>query len=111
MLGIAGLWEEFEDIDGIVSHSFIMLTVPSSTVLNEIESEMPAILDETDCLKWLYASGPMEYQKIIESINTKHPQLASHPVSPAISNPENNYPELINNIPASDQHGNYTLFT
>ncbi len=111
VLGIAGLWEEFEDIDGSVSHSFILLTVPSSSALLEIEEQMPAILEPVNCLKWLDSNDLQTSEALIKAITKNHPMLRSHPVSPAISKIENNYPELINAVPASDQHGNYTLFT
>ena len=111
ILGIAGLWEEFEDIDGSFSHSFIMLTVPSSRMLEEIEDQMPAILETTSCMKWLDTDDIESNQSLIMSITDHHASLASHSVSPAISETENNCPELINAVPASDQHGNYTLFT
>ncbi|MEQ9232327.1 MAG: SOS response-associated peptidase [Cyclobacteriaceae bacterium] len=111
ILGIAGLWEEFEDIDGSVSHSFILLTVRSSNPLMEIEEQMPAILEPINCLKWLESDDLEMCESLIFSITKNHSALGSHPVSPAITKIENNYPELINAVPASDQHGNYTLFT
>lgn len=110
-LGIAGVWEEFEDIDGTTSHSFIMLTVPSSPMLQEIEDQMPAIMEPIKCLKWLESDDLERNRELILGISESHALLGSHAVSPAISKPENNYPELVNAVPASDQHGNYTLFT
>ena len=111
LLGIAGLWEEFEDIDGMVSHSFIILMVPSSPTLIEFESEMPAILDPNECIAWLDTDDLMENEKLIESISIKHASLTSHPVSPEIKDVDNNKSTLIESVPASDQMGNYTLFS
>lgn len=110
VLAIAGLWEEFEDIDGELSHSFIMLTVPSSRALEEIDVQMPALLDAAGALNWLEDKELAEYQSQLSTITQQHPALQSHPVSPAINKPENNYPELINQVTPADQHGNYTLF-
>lgn len=111
ILGIAGVWEEFEDIDGTVSHSFIILTVPSSNALEEVEEQMPAILDPAGCLNWLDSDDLGDLEPLIMGISNHHSPLSSHAVSPAISNSENNYPELIQKSTPSDQHGNYTLFS
>ena len=111
ILGIAGLWEEFEDIDGSVRHSFIILIVPSSSSLIEFDREMPAILEPSGCRTWLDSTDLDEKEKLILSITGNHPTLASHSVSPSISNADNNYAELIDSVPASDQLGNYTLFS
>lgn len=110
LLGACGMWEEFEDIDGSQSHSFILLTVPSSGALLSFETQMPAILTPNDCIKWLDNSVE-ENEALIREIPQNHPALSSHPVNPAISSTANNYPELINAVPPTDQHGNYTLFT
>jgi putative SOS response-associated peptidase YedK len=111
LLGIAGLWEEFEDIDGSVSHSFIMLTVRSSKALAEIEDQMPAFLDPMSCLKWLNSENLEELETIVKSITDNHALLNSHSVSPGIGDIKNNYAQLIKSVPPSDQHGNYTLFS
>ncbi|MCP4458467.1 MAG: SOS response-associated peptidase [Cytophagales bacterium] len=110
ILGIAGLWEEFEDIDGTVSHSFIVLLVSSSSSLIEFENKMPAILDSNKSRIWLDSKDLEENEKLIASVRNDHPVLSSHSVSPSIKNIENNYPDLIKPVPASDQLGNYTLF-
>ena len=111
LLGIAGLWEEFEDIDGSVSHSFIMLTVRSSSALIEIEDQMPAFLEPMACLNWLNTNNIEQMEEMVMSITEKHTSLASHSVSPAIGDIKNNYAQLIKSVPPSDQHGNYTLFS
>lgn len=111
LMGIAGLWEEFEDIDGSVSHSFILLTVPSSPALAEIEDQMPAFLEPINCLNWLESDDLGEKEAPLMSLTQQHTPLSSHPVSPAISNLANNQSTLITAVPPTDQHGNYTLFT
>jgi putative SOS response-associated peptidase YedK len=110
LLGIAGLWEEFEDTDGSVSHSFIMLTVKSSSALSDIEAQMPAFMEPMGCLKWLNSDDLAEMEALIMAIPEHHTSLGSHSVSPGIGDLKNNYAQLIKSVPASDQHGNYTLF-
>jgi putative SOS response-associated peptidase YedK len=111
MLGIAGIWEEFEDIDGSVSHSFIILTVDSSSALSEIEDQMPAFMEPMACIKWLQSNDLEELHGLVDVITDHHSALASHSVSPMITDLKNNSAQLIKSVPASDQHGNYTLFS
>lgn len=111
ILGISGLWEEFEDIDGTISHSYIIMTVPSSPSLIEFETQMPAILEPNDCVAWLGEDNLVEHERLILSITKDHPALTFHSVSPSISQIDINSPALIDAVPASDQLGNYTLFS
>lgn len=111
ILGVAGLWEEFEDIDGNSNQSFILMTVPSSSSMIQFENEMPAILSPSNSNLWLENEDLGENQKLIAEITDGHPTLSSHSVSPSILDLTNNYKELIEPAPASDQMGNYTLFS
>ncbi len=111
IMGIAGLWEEFEDVDGSVCNSFIILMVPSTNLLNDFENIMPAILNPMSCGEWLKSDDLSDKEKLIMSISKDNNALVSHPVSPAIKNVGNNFACLIDSVPASDQLGNYTLFS
>ncbi len=112
LMGIAGLWEESEDLDGQVIHSFVAITVPVSHSLSDFSPWMPALLTPSLALDWL-SSGMNENAalQLIQQTTNHHPALESHPVSPRISQLKINQPDLIQPRPASDQHGNYTLFT
>ena len=111
ILGVAGLWEEFEDIEGKSNQSFVSMTVLSSQVMAEFENEMPAILNPVASKLWLENEDLEEKKTLIKKITGEHPVLSSHPVSPSIADSNNNYKELIEPAPASDQLGNYTLFS
>jgi putative SOS response-associated peptidase YedK len=111
LMAIGGMWEEFEDTDGVLSHSFILLTVPASQGLLSFETDMPAILTPAQGLKFLETREEDVHQELLQSITSNHPSLTSHPVSPAIASSEKNDPLFIQAVPPTDQHGNYTLFT
>lgn len=106
---IAGIWEEYEDFDGVVSRSFNMLTRRSEEPLNTIQEDVPAILDTDNVEIWL---STYTKQEDIELLLEKYHKinLNYHPVSPLISNLKIYDQSLIEPTQPSDQHGNYTLF-
>ena len=108
--GIAALWEDYEDMDGKSTQSFIMMTTESSSEVAPYQDDMPLLLDHQAMKKWLQPDLDIND---IEIILNKKPidSLKFHAVSPMISNLENNKPELIKSSVPSDQHGNYTLFS
>ena len=108
--GIAALWEDYEDMDGKNTQSFIMLTTESSKEVAPYQEDMPLLLDRESMKKWLQTD--LEMTDINEILNQKPSgSLKFHAVSPMINNLENNSPELIKTAVPSDQHGNYTLFS
>ncbi len=103
LFGLAGIWETSDDLDGNESLCFLCL------VRNEIAQGWPVIIEPEDWKIWL---DPDQPQGRIAEIMDKSESLSlnSHPVSPAISNEQNNSPQLIAPINPTDQYGNYTLF-
>ncbi len=107
--GIAALWESYEDMDGNPTNTFIMLTTPATTQVAAYQEDMPLILSGESLKLWLdhgteVAANPNPF--------TRSPtdKFKFHPVSPLISNLDNNHKGLIKATLPSDQHGNYTLF-
>ena len=107
LFSVAGLWEEKDDIDE-TPESFIMVTKPSSTLSNFYD-HMPAILDASTTRKWLEANDPIDIEELLD-LNVAG-ELISHTVSPNIRDIERNDVSFIEPAPASDQFGNYTLFS
>ena len=49
----AGLWEHWEDKDGMVIESCTLLTTEPNVLLKPVHNRMPVILDQTDYEQWL----------------------------------------------------------
>ncbi|MEO9476173.1 MAG: SOS response-associated peptidase [Cyclobacteriaceae bacterium] len=106
---IAGVWEEYEDFDGVVNKSFNLITTESREPLITIQEDRPLILAPEFIETWLSVhSGEDEVRRIIE--NSPVIPLNYHPVSPLINNLKIYDQRLIEPTQPSDQHGNYTLF-
>lgn len=107
--GIAGIWEESEDIEGNISQSFNMLTVRAGSTLESYQEDMPMILDESSMKIWLDEKQEIDKLKSLPD-KVSSSSLLTHPVSPLISDPEKDSEDLIKPSTPSDQFGNYTLF-
>lgn len=105
IFSVAGLWEENDE----GANSFIMITRPANSQISEFQEDMPAILDAAATRQWL-ESEDTEVLHGLLSQSSKEPFL-SHTVSPKIRDIEGNDVSFTKPAPASDQHGNYTLFT
>ncbi|WP_420316217.1 SOS response-associated peptidase [Ekhidna sp.] len=105
VFSVAGLWEEGED----GTDSFIMITRSSNKQIADFQDDMPAILDASATRRWLESDSEAELQQLLD-FETKE-ELISHTVSPKIKEIDGNDNSFIKPAPASDQHGNYTLFT
>ena len=53
LFAIAGLWERWEDKDGMVIESCTLLTTEPNDLLAPIHNRMPVILDPKDYEQWL----------------------------------------------------------
>ena len=111
LICFAGLWEEFIDINTNTRiMSFIVITRSSYRPVNEISDIMPVIIESGNELKWLEGRN-MNFEKFIDMMEMEDwAFLEYYSVSPAIENIKIDKPDLIKPAPASDQHGNLTLF-
>lgn len=105
VFSVAGLWEENEDSES----SFIMITKPANKLLSEYYDDMPAILNASKSRKWLEMEDLIDIEELLS--DDQSGELNSHTVSPKIRDISSNDVSFIDQAPASDQHGNYTLFT
>lgn len=108
--GIAGIWEESDDLEGNVTRSFNMMTVEACGEIKSHQNDMPAILKAEEIKTWL---GEEISIKNLEALikNIEASGLNMHPVSHLLSNPALSDERLIKPAPPSDQFGNYTLFS
>jgi putative SOS response-associated peptidase YedK len=105
----AGLWEEFEDEDESMVHAFTILTVPSNDLILPFSERMPAIFDNVQEEIWLNPqSSEIELANILKAYPSN--KMGIYTVSSLINNSAKDHPSLILPAPASDQHGNLTLF-
>jgi putative SOS response-associated peptidase YedK len=105
----AGLWEEFEDEDGSMVHAFTIVTVKSNELVSPLNEHMPVIFDKPEEGIWL---NPESTETELTNVMKAYPanRMGIYTVSSLINNPEKDHPSLILPTPASDQHGNLTLF-
>lgn len=106
---IAGIWEEYEDIDGSSSQSFNMITVPAWDPVLSFQDDIPAILTLKQAEIWLSSySSENDLSSVFEKIYLI--DLSYYTVSPLINNLKVSDLSLIEPSQPADQHGNYTLF-
>lgn len=105
----AGLWEEFEDEDGSMVHAFTFITIQSNELIHAFNERMPVIFDKVQEEIWLNPhSSETELTNILKAYPSN--KMGIYTVSSLINNPAKDHPSLILPAPASDQHGNLTLF-
>lgn len=105
VFSVAGIWEENDEGD----NSFIMLTRNANEQIASFQEDMPAIMDTATTRRWLESESLDELEELLQKENQQ--ELISHTVSPRIKDIDENEAAFIRPAPASDQHGNYTLFT
>jgi putative SOS response-associated peptidase YedK len=109
VFSFAGLWEEFEDEDGTILHTFTVITTLANELLSTTTERMPVIFDKAHEDAWL-SGNSTEAELLSMLMSYPASKMSVYTVSAGISNPKNDYPSIILPAPASDQHGNLTLF-
>jgi putative SOS response-associated peptidase YedK len=109
LFSFAGLWEEFENESGEKVHTFTMLTNPAVAETKLFIERIPALLTKENEAIWLHEKA--SEQELFKALSS-YPEnlLITYPVSPRINDPAVDHASLIIPAPASDQHGNFTLF-
>jgi putative SOS response-associated peptidase YedK len=109
LFSFAGLWEEFEDTDGNEIHTFKVITIPANDTVIGVSEKMPMILSKENEHIWL---NPIEDEEQLMKMLNLSPSimLNYYPVSPVISNTNQDLASMIIPTPPADQHGNLTLF-
>ncbi len=109
IFGIAGIWEEFEDLDGNTNHTFKIITIKNELKEDGFGDELPLILNEASEKLWLSdAFSPNDTSEILSlKLETT---FNYYIVSPHISDIKINNSNLILAQPPVDQLGNFTLF-
>lgn len=106
---IAGVWDNFEDLEGTNVFTFRLITKPSIGVTAQIHESTPCILSKELAQK--YIDSNTELSEVLDLIQSNVPsKINHHTVNPNIQYIEANEESLIRLNTPSDQLGNYTLF-
>jgi len=109
LFAIAGTWEEYDDEDGNMIHTFMMITVPSAGSVADFCERMPAILTKEETVVWMNAESTEE--QLIECLHAFAGNFENFSVSPRIADPNADDATMIIPVPPADQFGNLTLFS
>lgn len=99
VFGVAVLWERSESDDDDVVESCALVTVPSNSLLAEIDNttdQMPAILRREDYGSWL-GSTVTQAKELLDTY--PRTRMVSHPVGPYVNNLDFDEPRLIQRTP------------
>lgn len=107
--GIAALWESYEDLDGKITRTFIMLVREATQEVSAYHNDMPLVLHGDLMTKWLDQQFEIRAHTDL-FIRPGIEKFKFHSVSPLITDLDNNHEGMIMAALPSDQHGNYTLF-
>ena len=110
MFSLAGIWEEFDDIEGGTTLTFKIIERENYSGVSDFGDFMPAIISQVNEKKWLDEYTSEEELLVMLEEAEAVAGLSNHPVSPHISNRSINRKELIEPQAQVDQLGNYTLF-
>lgn len=109
IVSVAAVWEEFEDEQGEVAHTFKIITRPADDIVKEFNNRMPLVLSPKLENEWLDQSKSSE--EVLSNLELAHGyQLTSYSVSPAIEDTTKDSERLIAPFAPADQFGNYSLF-
>jgi putative SOS response-associated peptidase YedK len=109
LFSMAALWEEYDDENGEIIHTFSIITQPASRWVEPVQDRMPAILDPARQALWLSATTESQALAALPEAASS-PALTHYTVSQRINSPGANDATLIIPTPAVDQFGNLTLF-
>ncbi|WP_422356455.1 SOS response-associated peptidase [Roseivirga pacifica] len=109
LFAIAGLWDSFEDEDGAVVNTFMMITTAANNTVSEVSERMPAILNEDLLIEWL--NEDTKDDSLLEFIKPYQPNdLDKYTINPKLADPNFNDSKLWERVPPANQFGNLTLF-
>ncbi len=109
LFAFAGIWEEYETVNGEIQHTFLILTTSPNESVSEIHDRMPVLLNRQMEKKWLDNYTPES--ELLEMLRPfPSDQMLSYTVSPLVNSVQNDSPSIIRKTSPADQHGNYTLF-
>ncbi|MBY0434893.1 MAG: SOS response-associated peptidase [Cyclobacteriaceae bacterium] len=107
LFAFAGLWEEYEDEQGEMHHTFSVITAAANQQHVAFNERMPVILTPDRAKQWLQNSAE---DFLLSELRPFSDELDFYSVSQQINSSEKNSRLLILPAPPADQYGNLTLF-
>ncbi len=107
IFSMGALWEEYEDENGEMNHTFSIITTPSSEPITILDDRMPLILDKGKEKVWL---SSRDEGALLGLLLPYQGALSFYSVAPLVNMIEKNDPRIIKPAPAADQFGNLSLF-
>lgn len=105
----AGLWEEFEDDNDEVMHTFTIITTEPNEMVQPIHERMPVMLTPDTEKIWLdNASSEHDLLNVLLPFDANG--MTNYTVSSQVNNVANDLPSIIAPSAPADQFGNYSLF-
>jgi len=104
-----GLWDEFEDEQGNIVHTFLIITLEPDSSLQSFTTNMPLMLNKENGWKWLDDTLTTDQHLDVLS-HVLDEEMGSYPVSFRINKTSYDSPDLIQPSSPVDQYGNYSLF-
>lgn len=104
---MAGLWEEYEDVQDNMNHTFTVVTTEANESVAPISERMPLILHPDAEHAWLNSGDESE---LLSHLHPFSGPLDYYSVSPRVNSPEHNDRLVMLPAPPADQFGNLTLF-
>ncbi len=109
VFSVGGLWEEFEDGEGHVVHTFRILTTPPIPSLADLDSKMPLVIPKLNEHDWLDPDKPLEAVSAM-LVPFVSEEFHAYTVSPRVADASYDHPTLVKPFSPADQFGNYSLF-
>lgn len=109
LFAFAGIWEEYEDLNGDAFHTFSILTTEPNEVVSPIHDRMPVILNAQSEKIWMdIGASEDELVEILKPLPGQ--EMESFTVSHRVNSVKNDDRYLLLPTPPTDQLGNLTLF-
>ncbi len=110
LFAFAGMWDEYEDNEGNIVHTFTVITTTASENLSKIHDRMPVILPDKES-EQLWLSNHVTMEELMGLLQPEDAlSMDFYTISPMVNAVKNNSPKLIQPTPPVDQFGNLTLF-
>ena len=102
VFAFAGIWDRWRSGSSEIIESCSILTTDANPLTQEIHDRMPAILEPHQYDLWLDpgVTDPEQLQPLLRPFNPR--LMKKYPLSPRISNVNNDDPECIQEVPADD---------